>query len=103
MKSINALLNCITTTANAASSSIVAAGKVTSKLCNVADQQSARLEVWSNRTYKETCMYSQREEAIMPLRYALEQSLEEKKLLEEAIAQGLDSNEVVELSKKFKK
>lgn len=103
MKSINALLNCITTTANAASTSIVAIGKVTGKVCAVADQQSQRLEVWSNRTYKETCMYSQKEEAIMPLRYALEQSLEEKKLLEEATSQGLDPEELIKLSKSYKK
>lgn len=103
MKSISALLNCITTTANAASSSIIAAGKVTGKVCAVADQQSERLKLWSERTYKETCMYSQKEEAIMPLRMAKEQATEEKKLLEECINLGLDPDDVVKLSKSYKK
>ena len=103
MKSLDALLNCVTTTANAASSSIIATAKVASKLCSVADQQSARLGIWSERTYKETCLFSQKEEAVMPLRYAKEQCAEEKKLLEECSSLGLDPEEVVKLSKTYKK
>lgn len=102
MKSITALLNCVVVTADAVSNSITTAGKVTGKVCKVADQQADRLSVWSQRTYKETCMYSQKEEAIMPLRMAKEQATEEKKLLEECINLGLDPDDVVKLSKTYK-
>ena len=102
MKSINALLGCVVTTANAVGNSINATAKVTSKLCDVADQQVERLTLWSQRTYKETSLFSQKEEALMALRTAKEQSEEEKKLIEECITLGLDPEEVIKLSKSYK-
>lgn len=102
MKSINALLGCVVTTATAVSNSINATAKVTSKLCDVADQQAERLTLWSQRTYKETSLFSQKEEALMALRTAKEQSEEEKKLLEECVALGLDPEQVIKLSKSYK-
>lgn len=102
MKSINALLDCITTTANAVSSSIVATAKVTGNLTKIANQQTERLSLWSQRTYKETSLYSQKEETVMPLRIGLEQCKEEKKLLEECASLGLDPEEVIKVSKSYK-